>query len=116
MYETTIAEAMIYSSSMERVASLIVALAIILIMVGVFLYVIGLVFPRSERYRRLISDLYITAKIKQIADKEDVSIDSELKLISKMGSRGRTFDKVLEEKLNEKLLEDIEEKEEKKKK
>lgn len=119
MYEDKIAEAMRYSAMTDIVSSLmglLVILFFIMCFVIIIINIINLIYPQSKRYRQTISDLYITAKIKQIADKENVDIDSELKLISKLDTRGKAFDKVLEERLNEKILVDLEEKEEKKKK
>lgn len=102
-----------YGINQELLAVIVILLVMFmffLFLFGTFVYFMNVLFPKSERYRRIISDLYITAKIKKIADKEDINIDSELKILSKFDTRGKTFDRVLEERLNEKLLEDSEEK------
>lgn len=78
-----------------------------------------LVQPRkSVEYRRLLTDMYVSGKVKQIASKEGVNLIDEMKeftrFIKKTGLNEKAFDNTLEDELQEKMIDEFEKTKEKK--
>ncbi len=83
----------------------------------VFLLILGAIFigaiiansslTRTRRYRRELADLYIAAKIKQIASKDKIDIPEEYECFKKWVKRGRIEDQALDTTIKEELQEKI---------
>lgn len=69
---------------------------------------------KSRRYRRELVNLYVAAKIRAIAAKEDIDISKEYESFKKWLKKQRLEDKDLdssiEEELKDKIIEDTKEK------
>lgn len=74
-------------------------------LIGVF-YLINNHQARSLNYRKLLTNLYVTAKIKEIANKDGVDLAKELKEYKELFSKGKgNIDDAIEDKLSDKLSE-----------
>ena len=85
----------------------------IVLLAGFFfmLIVLGLLFglSKSRRYRKLITDLYVAGKIKQISKKEGIDLAQEMKdfrsVVKKWRMETQPLDNTIEEELQEKVTE-----------
>lgn len=90
------------------------------ICVFVFFILIGLAMllekRKSKKYREVIGDLYVAAKIKEIATKEGLDLEKENTAFlewcrkKKFESRSFNYDDVVEEELNMKVKDKLTEK------
>ena len=71
---------------------------------------------RSYDYRKLITDMYISGKIRQFADTEDISISEELKRFAKITKNEKigyeNLDETIERQMQEKINQQTTDKEE----
>ena len=100
---------------MYDIGSAMVAQTLIggLVLIVALLLVLAIFSPRrTKKYRRELADMYVAAKIRQIASKEDIDLGLEhqsYKIWVKKKSMEEGyygFDDVVEEELKEKLLEE----------
>jgi len=90
----------------------------ITVYVLLFLFGVMLITPsRTRRYRKELSDLYVAGRIKQIAKKDNIDLDEELKSYrlyrKKRNIESSNLDNTIEEDLQDKIV-DEESKEKKK--
>lgn len=87
--------------------SALIGLFGILIFAVIILFIFKRIFPISEIYRKEIADMYIVAKIKNLAKKEGLDLDKEYCYFEKMLSKSssKTIDRKIEEELMDKLNE-----------
>ena len=87
------------------------ALAIVIIYMTAFWFLDKIINgSRSYQYRKTLVDMYVVAKMKEVAKKENINLSKELKSYKK-AVRGK---KDLDEKIEQELIEKVEEKKESK--
>jgi hypothetical protein len=68
--------------------------------------------PRTRRYRRELVDLYVSGKIRQLADKDKIDLEEEYKIFRKY-TKKRTaeeqpLDNTIEMEMQDKIVDDAE--------
>lgn len=93
----------------------------ILIGLGFFIVMMSLITPRkSQEYRKLITDLYVSAKAKFLAKEDGLDLESEFQEFTKWRKKDRVsksevdLDKAIEAELKERVTEPTNKKESKK--
>jgi hypothetical protein len=92
----------------------LISLAISFMFIVFFVGIVSSVMEKRKTkiYREDLTNLYVAGKIKQIAGKEDIDLDKEVKEFKKfeklMNSSYKELDKVLEDEMKEKIQEDFE--------
>ena len=91
----------------DPIAEVLVTILMAFIIVLVVLYLVNP--SRSKKYRELLTDLYVSGKIRQFADEDKVDLDVE-KLNFERYSKNQLLtdkglSKVIEEDLKEKVIE-----------
>jgi hypothetical protein len=92
---------------------------IVSIVIGFFMFLILIVAVKSifeksktKKYREDLTNLFVAGKIKQIAGKESIDLDKELKEFrifeKKMNCSFKDLDDVVEDELKEQIQEDFE--------
>jgi hypothetical protein len=98
-------------SGYVRYDSFDTAMASVLIFFGVILLFMLLLSAgkgsKSQRYRSLLSDMYIVGMIKKFADEDKIDLNKELKIFNKIqkqkGMSEKALDQVIEDELKEKI-------------
>lgn len=79
----------------------------LLVLMLVLLYLLGKIFTKSKEYRKLMADMFVVGKIKQIATEEKINLLEELKEFAKfMKNKAIDFealDDTIERELQEKI-------------
>lgn len=95
----TIGDAMILSS----LFGLLIFIVFMLFLSGV----IDRIHTRSKRYREFLADMYVSAKIRKIANSEDINLEDEAKSFFKnqkyLDRPTKSFDRIVEDELMEKV-------------
>jgi len=85
-------------------------LGIFVIVIIIGLAAVVLLPTKARRYRRELADLYVAAKIKEVAAKENINIPAEYENFKLWCKKGRmedfTLDSVIAEELKDKVTED----------
>lgn len=62
---------------------------------------------KSQRYRSLLTDMYVVGMIKKFADEDKIDLNKELKIFNKIqkqkGMSDKALDQVIEDELKEKI-------------
>lgn len=86
-------------------------LAAIVILVG-FLFIADLMRgSKSYQYRRYLADMFVSSKIRQLADKEDIDLLGEEKafaIFERKSRRAKDIDQKLQEEMEAKIDKSIE--------
>ncbi len=73
-----------------------------------------IVGTKSNQHRKMLTNLYVAGKIRQIAKKDDIDLDEELKEMLKTIKESRKYtlplDVTIEEDLQEKIIKEAESK------
>ena len=89
---------------------LIVGIAALLMVVGIFILIGAIFVPRrTKRYRKCLTDLYVAGRIRQIAAKDNISFSDEFenykKFIKNQKMEDWDLDVTIEEELKDKIIE-----------
>jgi len=87
------------------------AIASVLIMFGFILFILivmSSVKPsKSQKYRSLLTDMYVVGMVKKFADEDKIDLNKELKIFNKIqkqkGMSEKALDQVIEDELKEKI-------------
>jgi hypothetical protein len=107
-----------YSNFGSEAASLIVAVAsfFFLLLLGYGLYIL-LTGTRSHKYKERIADMFVVGKLKQMAKKEGIDLENELKIFNTADKRAKLENKslasTLEYEIKERVLKESEKKDKK---
>ncbi len=104
----------------SAITSLVGILGVILLLCFLYLMILGIFGMRnSQQYRKLLSDMYVSGKIRQFADEDNINLDvEEVKFKKWLKSKSiidKDVDSVVMEELKEKISESNIKKTEKKK-
>lgn len=106
-----------YDNAVTIVPYLFVGIASILAIFMLFYVVawtLNCAYPKSKKYRELITDMYVVGRIKQFAKEDNIDLNQEIidyaKLVKKMNLSNKSLDKVIENELSEKIAESNEKK------
>lgn len=109
-----------YDNSGEASAAILTALAVFFIagaLVWFLMKMVSAIVPKSLSYRKDLANLYVAAKIKQIAKKEGIDLNLELlefrKALKQEKLKMEDLDTAIEEELKEEISEDFKKKTEK---
>ena len=97
----------------KEILSFVISLIGLVIVYSFFKSLINLDKKRkTKEYREDLTNLYVAGKVKQIADKDGVNLDKEVKEFRKfeklINCKDKDLDSVLEEEMKEKIQEDFE--------
>ncbi len=88
----------------------LIALVYLSILGVVTIILIALFEPRkSQQYRKLLSDLYVAAKIKAFAKEDDIDLDVENEIFKRWVKKQKIVDKDVDNVVMEELKEKISE-------
>ncbi len=94
-----LAGALVVSSFMELITAVIVVAVM-------YMFFMRITFgPKSYRYRKLLTDMYIAGKVKEKARKEGINLSKETNEFKKMLSGKKDLDDQIEENLITELQE-----------
>ena len=109
-----------YDSTVMSLGSFILSIGLLIffIFLGIGIYTL-LTGTKSQRYKYELEDMYIVGRLKQIAKKDDINLEDELKEFKKSEKRRKLEEKsiisVLKGEIKEKIA-DVQDKEKKAKK
>ena len=81
-----------YDNSVNIIPAILqVILAIVIVMVffALLMYSFNLLYPRSKRYRELLSDMYVVGMIRKLANEDKIELDKEMDNFMKLDKKLR---------------------------
>ena len=85
----------------------LIGFAGIMVLFAMFLYICGKLFTSSRHYRKLMVDMFVVGKTKQIASKEGLDLLEELREYAKFMKDNRIDDEALDSTIERELQEKI---------
>lgn len=94
--------------STSAIGQALVSMLTICIGALILVYLFGKIFTKSRTYRKLMADMYVVGKTKQIAEKDNIDLVDELKEFAKFMKQkdidcGEELDTTIEKELQAKI-------------
>lgn len=93
-----------YDSFDPAMASVLMLFGFILLVLIVVSWTKG---SKSQRYRSLLTDMYVVGVIRQLADKDGIDLAKELKIFAKVQKQKALSEKALDEVIESELKEKV---------
>lgn len=98
---------MAYESITMIIGDVILLYLFIAILFVIFIAIIGALNRKRTEYRKTMSDLFVVARIKQIAEKCDIDLAKEFKDFNKWRKEGRIHEQPIDVTVEKELQEEI---------
>ena len=97
-----------YDSISIAMPSIIIAVisSVMFLLIGIGLYTL-FTGTKSSRYKHFMTDMWVVGKVKQLAEKDKVDLEKEIKYFITMDKKNRIYEKsiasVIEQEMKEKI-------------
>ena len=91
-------------------------IAAIVLCFGIVAFIISFMPEKSRRYRKVLTDLYVAGRVKQLATKDGIDLEAERLEFIKWSKKERNKEMSLDTTIEEELQDRISEEDSKKKK
>lgn len=83
----------------------------LLVFTGIIFYILEKVFRKTLMYRKVLADLYVAAKIRAIAAKDNLDLNQEFNLFGRMSKKFKMeempLDVTIESELQDKITDEV---------